>query len=71
MTGAELKAELASLYGYGWQTKAAEALGVDASSIRRWASGQIPVPGPVDAAVRCFRREAETRKKPPAQRPAA
>jgi hypothetical protein len=58
MTGVELKATLIAIYGsWGWQTKAAEALGVDASSIRRWTGGQIPVPGPVAAAVQCFQRE--------------
>jgi hypothetical protein len=58
MSGEELKQALVALYGgWGWQTKAAEALGVDASSIRRWTGGQIPVPGPVAAAVNCFRRE--------------
>lgn len=58
MTAEELKEALIALYGKrGWQTKAAEALGVDASSVRRWTGGQIPVPGPVEAAVRCFCRE--------------
>lgn len=58
MTADELKAALVNLYGgHGWQTRAAEALNVDTSSIRRWTSGQIPVPGPVEAAVRCFMRE--------------
>jgi hypothetical protein len=58
MSGQELKETLIALYGkWGWQTKAAEALGVDASSIRRWTHGQIAVPGPVAAAVRCFLRE--------------
>lgn len=55
MTGNELKNAAIEIYGkWGWQAKAAEALGVDASSVRRWTSGQIPVPGPVAAAVRCF-----------------
>lgn len=58
MSGQELKEALVALYGsWGWQTKAAEALGVDTSSIRRWTGGQIPVPGPVAAAVLCFQRE--------------
>lgn len=58
MSGQQLKEALIALYGkWGWQTRAAEALGVDASSIRRWTSGQIPVPGPVAAAVNCFTRE--------------
>jgi hypothetical protein len=55
MNGQQLKEALITLYGErGWQTKAARALGVDDSSIRRWIGGQIGVPGPVAAAVACF-----------------
>lgn len=58
MSADELREALIGLYGgWGWQAKAAEALNVDVSSVRRWISGQIPVPGPVEAAVRCFVRE--------------
>jgi DNA-binding transcriptional regulator YiaG len=34
----------ATLGGRGWQAKTAQALGVDASTIRRWVSGAMPVP---------------------------
>jgi len=62
MTGEELKLALVALFGgHGWQTRAAQALGTDTSSIRRWTSGQIPVPGPVAAAV-AWRGELEARK---------
>jgi hypothetical protein len=58
MSADELKETATRLYGkWGWQTRLAQALNVDASSIRRWTSGQIPVPGPVAAAVQCFERE--------------
>lgn len=58
MSGDDLKAAAVRLYGsHGWQTKLADALQVDTSSIRRWTSGQIPVPGPVAAAMQCFERE--------------
>lgn len=46
-----------ALYGYGWQTRLAEALGVDGSTVRRWVSGAVPIPGPAAAAIRCFLRE--------------
>jgi hypothetical protein len=47
-----LKDALIWLYGErGWQTKAARVLGADTSTIRRWCSGAIAVPGPVIAAV--------------------
>jgi DNA-binding transcriptional regulator YdaS (Cro superfamily) len=42
------------LYGYGWQTRLAEDLGVNGSTVRRWVSGAVPIPGPVEAAIRCF-----------------
>ena len=58
MNGQQLKEAAIALYGsHGWQTKLADALGVDTSTVRRWVGGQIPVPGPVAAAVRCFTRE--------------
>lgn len=55
MTPAELKKAGEKLYGkWGWQTRLAEALEVDGSTVRRWVSGAVPIPGPVAAAVRCF-----------------
>lgn len=46
------------LYGkWGWQTRLAEALEVDGSTVRRWVSGAVPIPGPAAAAIRCFLRE--------------
>lgn len=55
MTGDELRAHAVYLHGeWGWQTKLAADLQVDASSVRRWVSSAVPVPGPVEAAVRCF-----------------
>ncbi len=58
MSGQELKEAAIRLYGtYGWQSSLAAALHVDVSSVRRWTSGAVPVPGPVAAAVKCFERE--------------
>jgi hypothetical protein len=42
-----------ALYGrWGWQTRLAEALEVDGSTVRRWVSGAVPVPQPVKVALR-------------------
>jgi len=51
----ELRTLCVELYGaYGWQTRLAEALKVDGSTVRRWVSGAVPIPGPVSVAVRCL-----------------
>lgn len=57
MTPAELIEIGKFLYGYGWQTRLAEALMVDGSTVRRWVSGAVPIPGPAQAALNCFLRE--------------
>lgn len=54
MTPDELKAAGAELFGKGWQTRVAEQLGVDGSTVRRWISGAVPVPNIAAAAIRCF-----------------
>ena len=54
----ELREAGLELYGErGWQTRLAEALQVDGSTVRRWISGAVSIPGPAAAAVRCFLRE--------------
>ena len=57
MTTKELKEIGPKLFGFGWQTRMAEALGVDGSTVRRWVSGGVAMPGPAVAAIRCFARE--------------
>lgn len=56
MNGQQLKDAAIKLYGNrGWQSRLAEALGRDVSSVRRWASGQIPVPAPVALALQALK----------------
>ncbi len=64
MTPEELRSACVELYGYGWQTRLAEALGVDGSTVRRWVSGAVPIPNPTAAAVRCFLDRKSGRVKP-------
>ena len=55
MTRKQLAEAGVDLYGdRAWQTRMAEQLGVDASTVRRWVSGAVPIPQPVAAALRCF-----------------
>lgn len=54
MSADELKEAGRALFGHGWQTRLAEQLGVDGSTVRRWVSGAVPVPNPAAAAIRCF-----------------
>lgn len=54
----ELRKLAVALFGeHGWQTRLAEALEVDGSTVRRWVSGAVPIPNPVAIAVRCLARE--------------
>lgn len=56
MTATELKQLAVSLNGksYGAQLNLAGRLGVDVSTVRRWMVGTIPVPGPVEVAVKAM-----------------
>ena len=49
----DLKIVGEALFGdWGWQTRLAEVLEVDGSTVRRWVSGAVVVPGPVKVALR-------------------
>lgn len=66
MTGQELKEAAIKLFGEsGWVTALADALGVDRTQVWRYVNGRTDVPGPVNAAVRCWlRRFGETGERP-------
>jgi len=53
LTPEGLKAVGETLFGeWGWQTRIAELLEVDGSTVRRWVSGAVSVPGPAKVALR-------------------
>jgi DNA-binding transcriptional regulator YdaS (Cro superfamily) len=55
MTPARLREAGVVLYGkWGWQTRLATDLNVDSSTVRRWLSGAVQIPGPAAAAIECF-----------------
>jgi DNA-binding transcriptional regulator YdaS (Cro superfamily) len=52
MSPDELRAIGERLWGrWGWQTRMAEALRVDGSTVRRWLSGATTIPGPAVVAL--------------------
>lgn len=52
-TPADLAVAGERLFGaWGWQTRLAEALEVDGSTVRRWVSGAVPIPNPAKVAIR-------------------
>lgn len=62
MTPEEFISAGETLYGKRWKAPLARALKIDASMVWRYATGQLPVPGPVEAALRCFLRELDRDK---------
>lgn len=58
---ADLRKAAIEMYGErAWQSRLAADLNVDTSSVRRWVSGAVPIPGPVSAAIQCLLREKRT-----------
>jgi len=47
----ELREVGRTLFGDRWQTAMARYLRVDPSTVRRWASGVVEIPGPVEVAL--------------------
>ncbi|MBI1188378.1 MAG: hypothetical protein GC206_13775 [Alphaproteobacteria bacterium] len=57
-----------ALFGpWGWQTRLAEALEVDGSTVRRWVSGAVPAPHPVKVALRLMLESGAPPAPPPAR----
>ncbi len=58
MTPEQLREIGEQLYGsWGWQTRMAEALRVDGSTVRRWLSGKVTIPGPALVALELLLKE--------------
>lgn len=67
MSPDELRAIGERLWGrWGWQTRMAEALRVDGSTVRRWLSGATTIPGPAEVALELMveRSERQQREMP-------
>ena len=52
MTPAELARLGRALYGPGWQSPMARAVGVNPRTVRRWASGDCPISAPAERLIR-------------------
>ncbi|MBL0338794.1 MAG: hypothetical protein IPP67_06430 [Rhodospirillaceae bacterium] len=60
MSPQELRCIGETLYGrWGWQTKIAQALRVDGSTVRRWIAGTTAIPGPAAVALELLLKEYE------------
>jgi len=56
MNRADLERRAAALYGERWQTALARRVRVDARTMRRWKSGERPVPDWLDAFLDLLER---------------
>jgi len=66
MSPDELRATGERLWGrWGWQTRMAETLRVDGSTVRRWLSGASTIPGPAEVALELLIELSETRQPQP------
>ena len=55
MTADELQRAAVEIFGpRGWTSDLAAHLKIDRTTIYRYVQGQLPVPGPVEAAVSCW-----------------
>lgn len=54
MTPKELASLAEKTFGADWKKALAAKLQVNSSTVRRWLSGAVPIPGPAEAAIRCL-----------------
>ena len=59
MDPAEFVRRCRVLWGEGWQKIAPSHFQVHRTTILRWASGKVPIPGPAIAALRGMMRERD------------
>lgn len=64
MTPEDLRDVGEKLFGsWGWQTRLAEALRVDGSTVRRWIAGTTSIPGPAEVALELLLKEQQREQK--------
>jgi hypothetical protein len=61
MENDEFKRVGEDLFGQGWQTRLARALGVDGSTVRRWVGSAVPVPPQIAAFLDLLGSRQEAR----------
>lgn len=47
---------------WGWQSRMARSLNVNSSTVRRWLSGVVAIPGPVSSALLCLKSKHRKQK---------
>ena len=66
MTADKLREAAIELFGRrGWTHDLAASLKLDRTTIYRYVQGQLPIPGPVEAAVLAWLRELRAKGKRP------
>ena len=64
MSPDSLRAAGEALWGrWGWQTRMAETLRVDGSTVRRWLSGATHIPGPAIVALELLLQVREEKNR--------
>lgn len=56
MTVEQFRSIGSALWGWGWQTRMAQKLGLDARTVRHYAGGTSPIPGPVALVLRLLKQ---------------